>query len=157
MPDEHNITWHVLTHEHKVHTADWYWALGLLTLLGAGLSIYFGNILLALILIIGAGSIMTLKIRGPREHQVRVDSRGIALDGTLYVWKTVDSFWVNTNTERGGPCIYLTTKSILAPRITVPLDNLAHAEQVRVYCKRFAREEEQWPHFGEHIAEILGL
>ena len=157
MAPEQEIVWHVLTHEHKEHTADWFWALGLLTLVGAGLSVYFGNILLALILIIGAGSIVTLKIRGPREHQVRVDVRGIALDGTLYPWKTVGSFWVNTNPEHGDLCMYLMTKSFLHPRITVPLDNLEHAADVRAFCKRFAQEEEQWPHFGEHLAEMLGL
>ena len=146
-----------MTHEHKVHTADWYWTLGLLTLLGAGLCIYLGNILLALILIIGAGSIVTLKVRGPREHQVKVDPRGLTLDGTLYPWSSIHSFWVNTDEMRGGPCVYLSTKSILNPRITVPLDNQAHAEQVRAFCKRYAREEEQIPHFAEHLAELLGL
>jgi hypothetical protein len=157
MAPEQEIVWHVLTHEHKEHTADWYWALGLLTLVGAGLSMYFGNLLLALILIIGAGSIVMLKIRGPREHQVRVDQRGITLDGTVYPWKSIHSFWVNDDEARGGPCIYLTTHSLLTPRVTVPLDSKEHAAQVRAYVKRYAEEEEQWPHFGEHLAELLGL
>lgn len=157
MAGEQEIVWHVLTHEHKEHSADWFWALGLLTVLGAGLSVYFGNILLALILIIGAGSIVTLKIRGPREHQVRVDARGIALDGTLYAWKTLVSFWVNTDAKHGDPCIYLTTHSLLNPHITVPLDSVEHGEQVRSFCRRYAKEEERLPHFGEHLAELLGL
>lgn len=157
MAPEQEIVWHVLTHEHKEHSADWYWAVGLLTLLGAVLSVYFGNILLALILIIGAGSIVVLKIRGPREHQVTVDARGTTLDGTLYPWKNIHSFWVNKDESRGDLCVYLTTHSWIMPRITVPLDNMAHAEQVEAYMKRFAPEEEQWPHFGEHLAELLGL
>src|SRR6185312_13761817 len=103
MAAEQEILWHVLTHEHKEHTTDWYWALGLLTIVGVAASIYFGNLLLALILIIGAGSIMILKIRGPREHQVRVDARGLTLDGTVYPWKSLHSFWVNDNPVRGGP------------------------------------------------------
>lgn len=157
MPQPEEIVWHVQTHEHKVHSADWYWALGLVTLIGAGLCIFFGNILLALILIIGAGSIVTLKLRGPREHQVRVDARGITLDGTLYLWKSIHSFWVNVDETRGGPCIYLTTKSMLNPRITIPLDNQEHASEVKAFCKQHALEQEQWPHFGEHLAEMLGL
>jgi hypothetical protein len=157
MPAEQEIVWHVQTHEHKEHTADWYWALGLLTLVGAVLSVYFGNLLLALILVIGAGSIVVLKVRGPREHQVRVDTRGLTLDGTLYPWKNIHTFWVNKDESRGGPCIYLTTQSLLTPRISVPLDNQAHAEEVQAYLKRYIHEEEQWPHFGEHLAELLGL
>lgn len=157
MPAEGTITWHVLTHEHKEHSTDWYWALGLVTLVGAGLSIYFSNVLLAMILVIGAGSVLVLKVRGPREHQVRVDARGLTLDGTMYPWKNIHSFWVNTDETRGGPCIYLTTTSLLSPRITVPLDSAEHGAEVREYMKHYVQEEEQWPHFGEHLAEILGL
>jgi len=157
MPQEQEIVWHVLTHEHKVHSADWYWALGLATVIGAALCVYFGNILLALILILGAGSIITLKLRGPREHQVKVDARGVTLDGTLYPWKSVHSFWVNTDETRGGPCMYLTTKSVLNPHITIPLDGQEHAAAVQAFCKQHTEEVEQWPHFGEHVAELLGL
>ena len=157
MPASQELVWHVETHEHKEHTADWYWALGLLTLVGAALSIWFGNILLALILVIGAGSIVVLKVRGPREHQVRVDARGVTLDGTLYPWKSIHTFWVQPDETRGGPCVYLTTHSMLNPRITVPLDSREHADEVRAFLKQFAQEEEQTPHFGEHLAEILGL
>ena len=157
MPEPQEIVWHVLTHEHKEHSADWFWTLGVGTVVAAILCVYFGNILLALILIIGAASIITLKIRGPREHQVRVDARGMTLDGTVYPWLSINSFWVNTDEMRGGPCIYLTTKSLLNPRITIPLDNQEHAAEVRTFCKQHAAELEQWPHFGEHIAELLGL
>lgn len=152
-----DILWTVVTHEHKEHTPDWYWALGLLTVVGAGLSIWFGNILLAIILVIGASSIALLKVRGPREHEVRVDARGITLDGTMYPWKSIHSFWVNREEARGGPCIYLTTHSLLTPRIAVPLDSLQHAEQVQKYLEQHAEEEEQEPHFGERLAELLGL
>ncbi len=157
MPESQEIVWHVLTHEHKEHSTDWYWAVGLVTLVGAALSIYFGNLLLAMILVIGAGSIMTLKIRGPREHQVKVDGKGLTLDGTVYPWKSVHSFWINLDESRGGPCIYITTTSLLMPRITVPLDSAEHGGQVREYMKRYTLEEEQWPHFGERLAEIVGL
>jgi hypothetical protein len=157
MVPEQTLVWHVLTHEHKEHTADWYWALGLLTIVGAAASIYFGNLLLALILVIGAGSIMILKIRGPREHQVRIDTRGLTLDGTVYPWQSLHSFWVNDDPERGGPCIYLTTKSFLTPRLNVPLDSSEHGAQVRAFLVQRMNEEEQWPHMGEHLAELLGL
>ena len=157
MPASPELVWHVETHEHKEHTADWYWALGLITVAGAVLSVWFGNILLALILLIGVSAIVTLKLRGPREHQVRMDARGVTLDGTLYPWKSIHTFWVNADDMRGGPCVYLTTHSLLTPRITVPLDSREHADEVRGFLKQFAQEEEQTPHFGEHLAEMFGL
>lgn len=154
------IVWHVLTHEHKEHSTDWYWALGLLTVAGAGASIFFGNLLLAVILSLGGISIAVLKIRGPREHQVKLDARGVTLDGTLYQWKAVQSFWIHTNPPGSEPRLYLNTHSLLMPRIVVPLDSAAHGEQIRALCLQYAEEapeEEQHPLFLEHIAEIFGL
>src|SRR3989344_2146741 len=147
---EQTIVWHVQTHEHRERSSDWYWALGLLALVGAGASIFFGNILLAIILVVGGGSIGYLAARGPREHAVKIDRRGISLDGTLYLYPTVQSFWVEE--EVGDPMLFLTTSSILIPHVSVPLDSAAHARQVRSYLRNYLEEEEQWPHFGENLA-----
>ncbi len=153
----------VETHEHRERSADWYWALGLGALLGAGISIFFGNVLLAIILVIGAASIGFLAARGPREHQVRIDSRGIAVDGTLYPYRTLQSFWIDDGGEwehlpaGREPRLYITTGSFLAPRFTIPLQSPAQAGQVRAYLRTRAHEEEQHPHFGEQVAELLGL
>ncbi|MDO8518041.1 MAG: hypothetical protein Q7S26_01995 [bacterium] len=152
---EQTITWHVQTHEHRERSSDWYWALGLLALAGAGASVFFGNILLAIILVVGAGSIGLLAARGPREHAVKIDKRGVSLDGTLYLYPAIQSFWVEE--EVGEPTLFLTTNSIVMPHVSVPLDNAAHAGQVRAYLRRYVEEEEQWPHFGENIARLLGL
>jgi hypothetical protein len=62
------MVWSVITHEHRERTTDWYWALGLVAIAGAVASVFFGNTLLAIIILLGAGSIGFLAIRGPREH-----------------------------------------------------------------------------------------
>jgi hypothetical protein len=152
---EQTISWSVQTHEHRERSSDWYWTLGLLGVVGAGFSIFFGNILLAAILVVGAGSIGFLAARGPREHEVSIDRRGITLDGTLYLYPTVQSFWVEE--EASEPTLFLTTNSIVMPHVSVPLDDASHAAAVRTYLRRYLEEEEQWPHFGENVARMLGL
>ncbi len=165
MPQQEEIVWHVLTHEHKDHSADWYWALGLLTVVGAAGSIFFGNLLLGIILLIGGISIGALNVRGPREHQVKMDARGVTLDGTMYQWKSIQTFWIHLPSGRqtvdtDNPRLYLNTHSLLMPRIVVPLDDSSHADQVRAMCLKHseeAPEEERRPFIVEHIAEIFGL
>ena len=150
-----NISWSVMTHEHKERSADWYWTLGVLALLGAAASVYFSNILLGVILIFGAASIGFLAARGPREHMVHIDERGISLDGTLYPFTSIHSFWIETHTE--NPLLLMTTSGLLTPHIRVPLDNIEHAEEVQTYLRERAEEVEQTQHFGERLAELLGL
>ena len=153
-PQEQGLSWQVDTHEHKERSTDWYWALGLLSLVGAGLSIFFGNILLAIILVLGGGSIGFLAARGPREHKVALDQKGLTLDGTLYPYKNISSFWVE---ETSTPRLLVSTSGVLHPQLVVPLLSGARASVVRQYMRRFAQEEEQHPHLGEHLAELFGL
>lgn len=152
------ISWQVETHEHKDRSADWYWALGLGSLVAAGLSVFFGNLLFAFIIVIGAGSIGVLAARGPREHWVKVDGRGVSLDGTLYRYASIHSFWVQRSRHEGGePRLLLTTNGIFSPQLVIPLGNLTRAQNVRSFLKRHAQEEEQDAHVGEHLAELFGL
>lgn len=156
------IAWDVHSHAHRELSTDWFWGLGLGAVAGAGISIFLGNVLLAIILIVGAGSLAVLAARGPREHSVRIDGRGISIDGTLYRFETIRSFWVdeireNISEDRRGPHLYVSTTGIVAPHFTLPLESRAQAEQIRSFLKKYVEEEEQGPHFGEHIAEIFGL
>ena len=153
-PQEQGISWVVGTHEHVERSADWYWTLGLLVLGGAALSVFLGNVLFAVILVLGGGSLGFLVARGPREHSCRLDHKGLVLDGTLYPYKNIRSFWVEESSE---PRLLLTTTGVLHPQLVVPLLSTMRAASVRSYLKRFATEEEQHPHMGEHLADLFGL
>ena len=155
--------WEGVEYEHRERGADWYWALGLLAVVGIGVSIYFSNILLAIILALGFGSIIFLSIRGPREHDVALTPRGIDIDGTLYRYPAVRSFWVaiedipDDAEYEPRVRLFLSIPSLLHPRFMLPLADVDHAEEVRDYLLNYLEEAEQEPHFAEHVAEILGI
>jgi hypothetical protein len=154
MAEDSGIQWSVDTHEHHEHSIDWYWGLGLLALAGAGLATFFGDFLFAVIIVLSTGSLGVLALRGPREHTVRVSERGVSLDGTLYRWSAVSSFWVEESIE---PRLLVSTKNVLHPQLVLPLGDRTRAASVRSYLRRHAQEEEQQPHLGEHLAELFGL
>ena len=159
MAQGEGIAWIVHTHEHQDRSTDWYWTLGLGAVVGAALSMYFNNPLLAGIILIAAGSIGTLVARGPRTHWVKVNSRGIVMDGTLYPWESVHSFYIEPfNAEQGQQGLLLVTlKSYLTPQLVLATEEPSRASALRAYMKKYAEEEEQEPHLGEHLAEIFGL
>jgi len=162
--DEEGISWSILTHEHKDRSPDWYWTFGILTLVGIGVSVYFLNILLAIILAVGSITIIILSVRGPREHEVHLGPRGVTMDGTLYRYPSIHSFWVSIEHAEDASLeleprarLFFKTSGYLHPRIMVPLDDTTHAEEVREYLLQYLEEEEQEPHFAEHLAELAGL
>jgi len=154
-PQGHTISWEVLTHVHQERTNDWYWALGLSAVVAAGLSIWLGNLLFGIVIILCAGSVGFLAARGPREHTVALDTRGLTVDGTMYPYRSLKSFWVDQDPEY--PRLFITTHGIITPHMTLPLNDEDHAREVRAYLHPRLEEVEQEPHLGEHLAELMGL
>lgn len=157
MDEGQTISWQVETHEHKERSTDWYWGLGLGAVVAAALSFFFGNFLFAAIILLGAGSIATLVARGPREHWIKIDGRGVSLDGTLYRYHSIQSFWVDMGSAGREPRLLVSTNGLFSPQLVIPLGNTTRAQNVRAFLKRFVQEEEQEPHLGEHLAELFGL
>ena len=159
MSGSEGIAWIVHTHEHKDRSTDWYWGLGVATAAGAGISLFLGNLLLAVIIIVAAASVGALVARGPRTHWVRVDGRGISMDGTLYRYDALHSFWVEPfdADTRGQGRLLVSTTSYVSPQLVIPTEEPSRAGALRSYLKKFIPEEEQTPHVGEHLAELLGL
>jgi hypothetical protein len=154
-PQDQAFSWTVHTHEHKDRSIDWYWTLGLVAVAGAVVSIFLGNYLLVVIIGIGAISLGVLAARGPRLHSVKIDKRGVVLDGTLYPYSSIDSFWVEEKAE--NPRLLVSTSGILHPQFIIPIEESSRAHEIREFMRRYAKEEEQDPHFGEHLAEMFGL
>ena len=149
------MLWSVITHDVRERSTDWYWTLGIVALVGIGASIFFSNVLLAIIIALGAFSIGFLAARGPREHQIRLDNRGLAVDGTRYRWDSVHTFWVEH--ESDSPRLFLTMRGVLLPHLSIVLDSRQQGDDVRSHLRRFVMEEEQGPNLGEHLAALFRL
>jgi hypothetical protein len=152
---EQELSWHVASHNIRERSNDWFWGLGAIAIIGAAASIFFGNALLGIIIVLGAFSIGFLAVQNPREHTVHLGARGISIDGSRYPYKSVHSFWVEQN-ELGAK-LYVSLTGVLAPHFSLYLDGEVEADEVRAYLKRHVLEEEQGPQLGEHVAEIFGL
>ncbi len=157
MPGEkkEEMVWSVTTHEHHERSTDWYWALGVMALTGVVLSVFLGNLLFAIVIVLGAGSIGFLAARGPREHLFKIDERGITIDGSRYPYTSIDTFWVEHDTDY--PHLFMTLRGVLTQHFSLVLDSEAQGIAVREHLKKHVTEEEQGPHLGEHLAEIFGL
>jgi hypothetical protein len=144
-----------MTHEHREHSTDWYWGLGVAAVGGAAVAIFFGNVLFAIILVLGAGCIGYLAARGPREHSIKIDDHGVSVDGTRYPYSAVRSFWVEH--DQDNPRLFLSMRGALSPHFSLTLDSAEQGAQVRSHLQRFVQEREQGPHAGERLAQLFGL
>ncbi len=153
--EEKEFSWTIETHEHKERTTDWYWTLIVLAVVAAGVSVFFGNVLFAIIMALGVGSILFLAARGPREHTIRIDERGLSVDGTRYPYKSIHSYWIERGTE--NPRLFITMSGIFSPHLSVQLTHKEEARALQQHLSRFIDEEEQGPHIGENLSRMLGI
>ncbi len=153
--EDKEFSWSTQTHEHREHSTDWYWTFIVGALALAGFAVFLGNILFAIIVVMGIGSILFLAARGPREHVIRIDERGVSVDGTRYPFNAIHSFWIERGVET--PRLFITMNGVLSPHLSIPLSNKEEALKVQQLLSRVLTEEEQGPHFGENLARLIGL
>jgi hypothetical protein len=102
------LSWSEYEYAHRPKTVDWFWGLGLITLISAGVSIYFSNVLLAAILILGAISIGLFAVRLPKEVLYTINERGVGVGDDFYHYEELESFFIHKQHHED--------KLILAPK-----------------------------------------
>lgn len=115
------LAWDAPEYPWTPKTADWYWSLGIITVSVAVLCIFFGNILLALFLLIAAFSVGLYAGREPTLVHFEIQPRGIIVNNYLYTFESLESFWIE---EGHRPDIILKSKKFFVPLIIVPISHI---------------------------------
>src|SRR3712207_5338395 len=110
--------WYGKQYSFEEHGSDWFWALGIVAAAAALTSILFGNILLALVIVAGAGAIAIQAKQQRRDHHFAVYEEGIAIDGNLYLYEDMRDFSVLEFVDpEQPPALSIKTNHILAPHL----------------------------------------
>ena len=120
------ITCEAPENEHREHTTDWYWDVGIITVSLAIAFFIAGNILLSLILLLGIGTILVLSKHPPKMISCEISRKGVRAGKILYLWESLDSFWVQEEQADGDfmeAKLLLTSKKHFMPHIIIHLDN----------------------------------
>ena len=154
------IKWEAPESEHREHTADWYWAVGIVTVSLAIAFLIAGNILLSLILILGIGTLLVRSKHPPKMIPCEISRKGVRAGKTLYLWESLDSFWIQEDEETAGDFkeakLLLTSKKHFMPHIIIHLDN-APIEEIHEYLSKMINEEYQVEPFPHRIMHRLGF
>ncbi len=125
MPRAALLEWEGQEYEHNPKEADWYWALGIITVAGTIASILFGNYLLAFLIVVAAGAIGLHAAKKPHTHQFRLTEQGLVIGNDLHPFERMTSFSVLEDIEgKLPPILSVKTESWLSPHLVVPLENV---------------------------------
>ena len=138
-------------------TSDWYWAVGIVTISAAVLSIIFGNILFGLIILIGGFTLSVFAARKPGIVRYEIGKTGILIDKRFFPFGTLESFWVEDNRHVDMQSkLLIKSQRVIVPLIVIPLEGIS-PEDLRDFLLDHLLEEHHTEPLGQKIMEGLGF
>lgn len=154
-PQSFKIEWDAHEYEHKERSSDWFWAVGIITFAVALVSVIFGNIIFAVLIITAAFALALFINRPPETLHVVIDEKGVTRGKIRYPYDSLISFWVDV--EHPHKKIILRSNKLLMPLIIVPLGEETEPEMVEEALSKFLEEEYHSLPFIEKFLEYLGF
>jgi len=149
------ISWESHEYEYVEKNSDWFWALGIISVSIAITTIALGNILFAVLIIVGASTLAIVAAKKPDKLYYEVNQRGVVIDKKLFLYNSLDSFWVEDQTV--NPKLFLKSKKLIMPQIVITLSPEVDIDLLRDYLLDRVDEEEQHESLPTIIMEYLGF
>ncbi len=154
-PSKFKIEWDAYEYEHKERSSDWFWAVGILATAIAVTAVIFGNIIFAILTLVGAFALSLFANREPDMIHVIVDELGIARGKIYYPYSTLISFWIDVTHPHKK--IILRSEKMFMPLIIVPINDEVDADELHENLSQFLKEEFHSLPFVERMLEYFGF
>ena len=149
-----SIRWSAYEHEHIERSIDWFWALGIVAISVAIISILFSNLLFAILIIVATFTIGLLARTPPELIEFEISHRGIRVDDRIYRYNDIISFWVED--EEGPPLLLVDTTKFMSPNLIIPIENI-DPHLVRTFLLAHVKETHMKEPVSHKILEFFGI
>lgn len=146
------IRWSAEEFEYKEKSVDWFWIVWIISIGLAVLSIFIDNLLFAIIVILGAFTLSIQSVKKPRIIEFEIDEEGIIIDKKLYLYNTLESFWIIGKEKKA----IIKSKKLVVPFLILPTENI-DPKYLREYLIKYLKEEEMSEPIAHTIMEKLGF
>lgn len=151
-----SIHWQTYEYDPKDRSADWFWAVGIITVAVAVTSIILNNVLFAIVIILGGFALSLYASRPPRYIDIVLDEAGIRIDRYYYPYRALESFWVEENETKTQ--ILLKSQRLIMPYIIISVDTEeVSADTARRYLSKYLPEVFHSESIFEKFLEKLGF
>ncbi len=157
MDNPQKIRWQALEYIESEKSSDWFWIVGIVVVGIAVLAIYFNNLLLALLILIGTFAIFIQSNIEPDLKMFELNRKGVISGKKIYTFSSLESFWVIDEDDWDRDRILIKSKKLFMPLIVLPLGENANPNEVRDFLLNFLPEEEMQEPALQLILNRLGF
>lgn len=115
------ITWTAPEYSHKEKDNDWFWAIGLVTIIACGFAFWLHNYLFAIFIIISGCCLILFTLRRPQVIIYKIETKGLSMGKDLYPWKDLKSFNIKNNEKELFAKLIIETRKYFLPVYTIPI------------------------------------
>ena len=149
--------WEGIEYDHNPKSGDWYWAVGIVATAGALAAILFGNVLLAVLVVVAAAALALHAVKTPGIHRFALTEQGVMIGEELHPFDQIRSFSVFEYIEGDKPPVLsIKTESWLSPHLLIPLGGV-DADGVYKYLLTHVHEAEHPHTINDVVAAWLGF
>ena len=149
------ITWEAPEHHHIEKSGDWFWVLGIIALSGALAAFFFGNFLLAVLILVGAFAMALIAVNKPQIIAFSVSTRAVRVGEKIYPYSTLESYFIDEENST-GPQLLLKSKRFYDQLIIMPIPEEYVDDIEDLLIDRLPEEELEEP-LATKILEIFGF
>jgi hypothetical protein len=154
-PVPREVTWEAPEHHHVEKNGDWFWILGILTVIVTVTTFFLGNTLFALLLLLAGITMGLVANREPDVIPFAVNNRGVRVGDTLYPYSTLECFYLDEDHEL-GPQLLVRSARLFMPLIIVPIPPDYVEEIESILAPRLPEEHLEEP-LANKLLEIVGF
>lgn len=115
------VEWRVPEYSHKERENDWFWTIGLITVVACGIAIWLHNYVFAIFLLISGASLILFTLRHPQEVTYKIETKGLSMGKDLYPWKGLKSFNIKNIEHEPYAKLMIETSKYFLPVYTIPV------------------------------------
>jgi hypothetical protein len=114
------IEWSAPEYNHKADRhIDWFWTIGLLSIVFCGITIWQHNYLFAVFILISGGCLIMFTMRPPENITFTIETQGLTMGREKYSWKRIKGFHIVKDGPRSK--LLVETNKYFLPVYTMPL------------------------------------
>lgn len=152
MNQDGNFEWETQEYNSVERSNDWFWAVGIIGLASAILSIIFKNILFGIFILLAVFCVFIFEIKKPRTIKIVISPKGIILGKMYYPYDKLKGYYINEDFNR----LYITTDKLVLPVIAINLENMDE-EELNDALSTVLPEMKIEVSMTDHVIEKLGF
>lgn len=135
------IEWSAPEYSHKERGNDWFWAIGLVTIVACGIAVWLHNYVFAVFLLISGCCLIMFTMRHPQDVTFIIETKGLTMGKDLHPWKDIKSFNIKNNEADVYAKLLIETSKYFLPIYTIPLPKEKADEVKETFLKVLPRSE----------------